>query len=342
MKYPTHVTVEVTTVCNIVPPCVMCGKHVDTRSGWINKDAAHFPHDLIPKIADLLAQAEVLSLYGVGEPLTCPYLFDFKQYTAPDCHIQFASNGWLLNETNTAKVIDAQIAVIDISLDATSPEKYAKIRHGNFEETIEKIARLIRERKRRNSTFPGVVLNMCLMRENIADLPALPALAKRVGANYCYAFHMNTGMAWKYDWFDYDAQHCSLDPEHHDTLIEETFRKAKEIGMPFQFKGQATYRKEFAVPPFLADLPSPKLRASPPPAVKTVCPLPWQQVIVYKDGNIANCCWMSGVFVGNLYKNSFKEIWESEVQTAVRDHLLSGKFHKICSGALLCPPQGRP
>lgn len=342
MRYPSRVTVEVTTVCNVIPPCVMCGKHTDPRSGWINRDAAHFPKELIPRMTDLLQNAEVLSLYGIGEPLTCPYLFDFKQYTAPNCHVQFTSNGWLLNEANNAKIIDNQIALVDISLDATTPETYTKVRHGDFEETIEKIAAFIRERNRRGSRYPGVVLNMCLMRENMADLPGLPALMKRTGVNHCYAFHLNTGMEWKYDWFDYATQHCSLEPERHDALVEETFAKAQELGVSFEFKGTASFKRGFVPPTFTVQLPSPKpkpLDTASPQA--TICRLPWDQVIVYRDGSISNCCWQAG-FVGNLNQRTFKEIWEGVTQNAVRFPLTVGLFHPICSGKLLCPVRGRP
>lgn len=342
MRYPSRVTVEVTTVCNVIPPCVMCAKHTDHRSGWINRDASHFPKELIPKIKNLLAACESLSLYGIGEPLTSPYFFDFKQYVSPTCHTQFTTNGWLLTPVNNDKLIDHQLALMDISLDATSPDRYAKIRHGDFEETVEKIARFIRRRNERGSIFPGVVLNMCLMRENIDDLPGLPALMKRTGVNHCYAFHLNTGMAWKYDWFDYDQQHCALDAEHHDAVVRETFAKAQELGVSFEFKGVANFKRGFVPPSFTVNLPSPNLKLVPSAAPANVaCGLPWDQVIVYRDGSIANCCWQGG-FMGNLNQNTFEEIWEGAIQQAVRDELRNGKFHSSCMGPLVCPPRGRP
>lgn len=319
----------------------MCGKHVNPRNGWINHDASHFPQELIPRVADLLASAEVLSLYGIGEPLACPYLFEFKQHVGPSCHIQFVSNGQMLNPANTAKIIDQQIALIDFSLDATTPETYTKIRHGDFEETIEKIARLVRQRNERKSIFPGIALNMCLMRENLNDLPGLPALLKRVGANHCYAFHLNTGMAWKYDWFDYDQQHCSLEPDHHDAVVAETFAKAKELGVSFEFKGVASFKRDFMPPNFTVSLPSPVSKPRASAAPKCLCSMPWDEVIVFRDGSITNCCWQAG-FIGNLNQNTFKEIWEGELQKSVRAYLEKGELHPVCSGKLLCPPRGRP
>ena len=341
MKYPTNVTLEVSTVCNVIPPCVMCAKHTDPRSGWLNNDAAHFPLDLIPKLRGLLANAEVLSLYGIGEPLTCPYLFDFKNYTAPDCHVQFTSNGWLLNEANTDRILNSRVATLDISLDATTPHTYARIRHGDFEETVSKISKFIAERNRRGSLFPGVILNMCLMLENIRDLPGLPALMKRTGVNHCYAFHLNTGMAWKYDWFDYARQHCSLEPELHDALVAETYANAQSLGVSFELKGTPFFKLVRTPPKFTVHLPSPKLRPSSPVSPSACCLLPWNQVIVYKDGSVSNCCWQDN-FVGNLYQDSFEDIWNGARQQAVREALLAGKFSSLCSGKLVCPPRGRP
>jgi MoaA/NifB/PqqE/SkfB family radical SAM enzyme len=338
---PTHLTLEVTTVCNITPPCVMCGKHIYPQQGWLNRDASHLPERFLPKLQGVLRHLQVLTLQGIGEPLACPDLFKFAAGVPDTCHVQFTSNGWLLHRENRDRILDQRIATVEFSLDASTAATYRKIRHGDFDATIEKIAALIAEREQRQATFPGVILNMCLMRENIDDLPGFVRLAKRLKANHCYGVHLNQGMSWRTGWFDYDRQHCSLDPERHDERVAEAFAISHELGMPFQLKGRTFYRENRPLPvPLVPHLPTPaRLRTDGLPS-GSKCILPWQQAIVYRDGRVANCCWQRPL--GSLEDNSFEEIWHGALQQAVRQQLLTGSFHRYCMGNSVCPPRGRP
>lgn len=343
IRLPPHLTIEVTTVCNITPPCVMCGKNFFPHQGWINRDASHFPRRLLPKLRPVLENAEVLSLYGIGEPLTCPHLFEFAAEVPPTCHTQFTSNGWLLNTENRDRILRHGITQIDFSVDAATPNNYFKIRHGDFDETVGNIARLIAERDRRPQKYPNVILNMCLMRENLDELPEFVRLAKRVGANSCYAVHLNQGLSWQIGWFAYRDQHCSLESERHDDRVAEAFAISHELGMPFEVKGRTFYREDRPLPtPIRAHLPTPSAAAGRPTfPTSSRCGLPWHSAVVHRDGRVTNCCWQKG-HLGSLENESFEEIWTSGLQNAVRHALLDGEFHHVCQGKSLCPPRGRP
>jgi hypothetical protein len=59
------------------------------------------------------------------------------------------------------------------------------------------------------------------------------------------------------------------------------------------------------------------------------CTLPWTKVWIEDGTKIMNCCYQIKP-VGDLAEKSFEEIWNGEVQKAVREHILRGEFHPIC------------
>lgn len=72
-----------------------------------------------------------------------------------------------------------------------------------------------------------------------------------------------------------------------------------------------------------------------------ICTVPFEHFGVLPDGNVVLCCdtWMQGnIFVGNVYKQSFQEIWNSPVAKEIRESVTDGTFSR-CTGkcpALVC------
>ena len=58
----------------------MCGKHIDPNCGYINNDAYHMPKEFLDKCVDFVNKADIISLHGIGEPLTYPDLFSVLKY----------------------------------------------------------------------------------------------------------------------------------------------------------------------------------------------------------------------------------------------------------------------
>jgi len=59
------------------------------------------------------------------------------------------------------------------------------------------------------------------------------------------------------------------------------------------------------------------------------CTLPWTKIWIEDGTMVKNCCYQVGA-VGDLSKYTFDEIWNGEVQIAVRQHILEGRFHPFC------------
>jgi len=281
---PASIEVGSTSVCNMNPPCVMCGKW--TGSDPSGRRGMHLGKDIVELIAPDLDKALVISLHGTGEPLANPHLFDIVKAAPPEAEIRFNTNGLLLDDRKADAVIAAKVKRIGFSLDAATPEVYKKIRGQDFGKVVGNIRRLKEKKDAAGARFPDMVLNMVLMRENLGEIPKFFELAKGLGAGV-YMNHMNEGNDYRLDvngWtFDYEAQQCSHDPEYHDRMVEEAFRLSAAYKVPFEFvgkRGLAPAKTEDTRP----------MAAAPAVKKEFFCPRPWQTMVVNEYGAVSVCC----------------------------------------------------
>jgi MoaA/NifB/PqqE/SkfB family radical SAM enzyme len=64
----------------------------------------------------------------------------------------------------------------------------------------------------------------------------------------------------------------------------------------------------------------------------TDCRYPWHTVQILADGQVRPCCW-STRSLGNLHDSELEEIWNGRKCEDLRQHILNGKIHEICTGA---------
>jgi MoaA/NifB/PqqE/SkfB family radical SAM enzyme len=338
---PQLLAIGTTHVCNVKPPCVQCPKHAEPRLGYINNNAYHISKDYIKRLQPFARRSVLISLHGVGEPLTCPYLFESLKYVEHnDTAKCLSTNGLLITESTVEKLLSNRINNISFSLDAATAETYKKIRHHNFEKVINNIKDLVNARDARELKVPVISINMTLMRENVKEVPEFIRLAKQLDANV-HLFHLIKGPSYKFDWFDYDFQHCDNDPQAHDLYVEEGYRIADELGVEIIFIGKRNLLKEDSEV-FAIRIPSTDELNSPHPETEVFyrpikvdkkrfwCDFPWNQLFVATNGNVHNCCWQENP-LGNLKTSSIWEIWNGKDIKEIRKSTAEGIPHPLCN-----------
>lgn len=329
---PLIAEISTTDVCNINPPCVMCWKHIDPNHGYINKDAHHIPKQYLMHLAPYVSGASEISLHGIGEPLTCDYLFEVTKSITPETKVKFSSNGLLLNEKNIEKILNHNVTSINFSLDAATPETYRKIRHNDLNKTINNIKNLAKRRDEAGKKFPKIQINMCLMLENMHEVPAFLKLGKYLGASKVLLFHLNQGADYKYEWFDYKQQHCRLKPKEHDEYIRQGYGISEELGIDLVLNGKRYfmdqnddcfyYNRKLELNHFW-------------------CSKPWDSILVGVNGDVFNCCYQTQA-IGTLKDNSFEQIWNGNLLQKIRKSTLKNTPHPICNNKNNpCPYLGR-
>lgn len=187
--YPSKLFVETTSRCNL--GCFMCVKQ--TGGGCIAEgdlSAAHFAA-LEPAFPTL----EALILNGVGEPLLHPQLENFirraRQAMPKESWIGFQSNGLLLTEERALALAEAGLDRICLSVDASTPEVFARLRQGGELPAIDNAFAAMRAAKQKSGRDDlQIGAEVVVMRENLSGLPATLEWAAQRGASFALVSHL--------------------------------------------------------------------------------------------------------------------------------------------------------
>lgn len=236
---PISITIETSAKCNL--KCVMCPR---VKPDW---DLDGFIHEaILRKIEPFLPCAQHLQLHGLGEPLLSPAFWQILELIRENGIVfsEVNSNGLLLDDDRIQRLVDSDLSLINISLDAATPETYRRIRGGDFTRAVENIRWLRRRRDDGGRRRPLIVINMTLMVENIRELPAFVELACDLGVDGVQAWHLAQGTlsgnddSWrvtKDGWtFVYPEQHLSNSPTLCNEMLSRALVFAAERGMPFE------------------------------------------------------------------------------------------------------------
>jgi len=180
---PARLFVETTTHCNMA--CPMCVKQTE-HSGIVD---GHLPLDIFRTLLPALPSLEALLLNGIGEPLLHPQLEEFitlaRQDMPAEGWIGFQSNGLLLDIRRATALAAAGLDRICLSLDAVTPETFARLRAGGEIGAMHRAFAALRQAKKLQ---PGSRLRsgveFVVMRENVRQLPDVLRWASRQGAEF--------------------------------------------------------------------------------------------------------------------------------------------------------------
>ena len=70
--------------------------------------------------------------------------------------------------------------------------------------------------------------------------------------------------------------------------------------------------------------------------LRSDCLMPFRRMAIFADGRVAPCCslYSNSIIVGNIHRNSLKEIWDGPEMVALRQELTSGCPRGICETCL--------
>ncbi len=177
----TKLYVEITTTCNL--DCITC-----VRRAWnepIGMMSLAMFEDLVGQIASF-APGATLHFGGYGEPLHHPdFLTMVRLAKEAGLRSEVTTNGMLLSPALAEALVALPLDRLVVSVDGVTPQHYADVRQlGDFEQVMGNLAHLRRVKLRRDGRHgpPRVGIAFVAMKQNVADLPALPWLATRIGA----------------------------------------------------------------------------------------------------------------------------------------------------------------
>jgi MoaA/NifB/PqqE/SkfB family radical SAM enzyme len=225
------VQVEVTTCCN--GSCSYC-PHEAMGRGWVNR---HMPLSLFKKLLPSLGNTGLVFLQGWGEPLLNGDLFDMIRLCKDQGNrVGFTTNGMLLGERTTRRLLELQPDILGVSLAGTSRETHNRIRQGtDLAEILRNLERLKAMKEKEGLELPEVHLAYLVVRSNFDDLKEIVSLAKRVGVREVVA--SNLSLIVDRDLADEALFNDVENRSDYQRVLEKIKKKAKEEGIHFAYNG---------------------------------------------------------------------------------------------------------
>lgn len=171
-EFPSQIIVDVTEVCNLA--CIHCPHPQFKRSEQYA--GRHLDPALHRKMVDEVREhgrgcTQYIRYTSNGEPLTHPHIYDMLDYAVKHSgvFVTLTTNGTILNAKRLEKLLASGLHMVDVSLDASSPETYAAIRvNGNLEVTRVNVLRLL-EFKRRTGGSTKIVVSYVEQPQNVHE-----------------------------------------------------------------------------------------------------------------------------------------------------------------------------
>lgn len=290
---PFTIQLGLSDACNL--KCVMCNvfSTLSDKKTYIPVSAHRIlTHDAVLKLITDLGEMRTkkINLVGYGETLIYPKLMDvIRLISHHKIKAYITTNGVLLSHELIDSFIGFRVEGLYISLNAATPETYQEIHNGApagcFNKIIENIKYLKEKRRILNKKKPHVCLSFVIMSINCHEVKEMVALAQDVKADQI--IFREVGITSE------KCRYLKLEDKHL-VQIREDIRSFKDISIKNNFFDflQCCERKKSvqeSVPCYAGFIGG---------------------TLITADGSVLPCC-NCNKSMGNIYKDSFKDIWLS-------------------------------
>jgi MoaA/NifB/PqqE/SkfB family radical SAM enzyme len=195
-EFPSQVIVDMTEVCNLA--CIHCPHPEFKKSAHYS--GRYLDPDLNRKMVDEVATAgrghtQYIRYTAEGEPLVHPKCYDLLEYAVENSGVlvTLTTNGTILNERRVEKLLASGLHMIDVSIDAFTPETYASIRiNGNLNVTRANVLKMI-DLVRRAGNRTKVVVSYIEQEQNRGETDRFERFWKENGADYVVVRRLHSG-----------------------------------------------------------------------------------------------------------------------------------------------------
>lgn len=185
--FPSQVLMDITEVCNLA--CTHCPHPAFAKSEHYS--GRHLDPALNDKMVEEVrlhgqGRTRYIRYAANGEPLVHPDGYDMIETAVrhSGVYVTLTTNGKIMNEVRTQRLLEAGVHLIDISIDAFTPETYARIRvKGDLAVTRGNVLRLLQWVRESKSTT-RVVVSFVEQPGNRHEAADFESYWKQQGADY--------------------------------------------------------------------------------------------------------------------------------------------------------------
>ncbi len=306
--YPPYIEIEVTTRCNL--KCIMCEHTYWTES---NKDMSF---EEFKGIIGQFPRLKWIGLTGIGGSFINKDFMRMLRYVkSKNIFVELYDTFYFIDEKTAKELIEVGVDRLFASIDAATKETYERIRVGsNFERVTNNVRNLLRLKRETKAYSPEVLFHYIVTRENLDEIPQYIRLVHTLaeGENVAVQF---TRMLHEF------GEVANLFAEIPEETVQLAERNAKESGIRLVWN---------------ADVPPVK-----PPINKCT---EWIMPFIFVTGHVIPCCsgneaghrdFQKETALGNVFEQSFKEIWHGEKYKTLRRMLCQGQVPLPCQNCCL-------
>lgn len=319
---PLFVQVGPCDVCNY--KCIMCYPHSDSFKGrtayasdWEKfKDRGMLNFGVFERLIREFREMNVerVHLCGIGEPLLHPDILRMVACVkTAGLWCGLTTNGSLLDQRKIKDLVHFGLDSLHISINAAYTSTYEQIIMSTAGVSLEEIKGKIQElkdaRRENKSCVPKLSLGFVLFNKNYLELQSMIDFAAQSGVDEIIFKHAN---------LEKETFHLALGIEQCKSIIQTLRRLKNKIKKPL-----ISY-EDF-------EIASDAYKVTPISYKIIRCYIGWFFSRVLANGDVVSCCSRNRV-VGNIHKNTFKEIWYSQEYKSFREEtcLLGKEIESVC------------
>jgi radical SAM protein with 4Fe4S-binding SPASM domain len=290
------------------------------------------------RIIDQLYESNVSSIaFSGGEPMMRPDFYELAQYAAnKGFYVSVATNGTLLTRQNVKRLKEAGVGYVEVSLDGARAETHDAFRgvEGAFDRTVHGI---------RNAVEGGLYTGIATVstRNSLYEIPKIFELAKSLGVGQVIVFNfVPTGRGeeivnidlspnqreelLKYLYKELtggEIEALSTAPQYSRVCLQQSLVEGLNVSAPTHFAALQLNARTRQLADFLGGCGAGRLYCA-----------------IQPNGIVTPCVFLP-IVVGDLRKQTLKEIWEtSKVLSDLSDRdALKGRcghcqYRHVCGG----------
>ena len=238
-------------------------------------------------IGELAPDLWGLTFYFQGEPYINPGFLDMVAHARQrGIYTATSTNAHFLDEEKAEATVRSGLSRLIISLDGTTQDTYSQYRReGHLDQVIAGTERIVKWKRKLRSRTPHVVFQFLVVRPNEHQVPEARQLARRLGVD---ALWLKTAQIY--------------DPRDDHPLIptqDKYSRYRRNANGVWEVKN----------------------------ALDDRCWKMWHSCVITWDGRVVPCCFDKDAHhvLGDLRKQTFREVWHSEAYTEFRRTLLTAR-----------------
>ena len=346
---PRAVTLQLTEACNL--RCKMCYYWGETGC-YAKVEAGRKPEtldfELLKEVIEYLSPVKPFySLFG-GEPLLYPQLEELiLKVKGLGSVIDTPTNGTMLTE-HTAMLVRTGFDSVRISIDGPREVNDAQRGKGSYDKAMAGIETLYHEKLRVGKRTPFIDVIYTITPTNYlsieqffleelnlsaidrVSIQMVNFLTAEMGESYSQflksEFDLTSERYWR-GLLRSPDDFKGMDVNELATQVKKVRKRLSALGKSILLL-PPTFSRENLSAYLKVDWKSmtDQYRS---------CLVPWFGVDITATGDLAPCHVYYDLVIGNLYEQSFEEIWNGDKYQRFREYMLQNKFMSICPGCCI-------